>query len=293
MSPIEPATDIPATRRNPRVLAVLALVLLFATGCALTQHKLVSLPTRNSVHADQLVVLSDFPIPEKSPLISDLKTLREEVHKSLGLPFGSRPVTVYLFADETVYARYLKLTYPDLPDRRAYFIKKSPGDELAVYTSWGDRIQEDLRHEFTHGLLHASLKTPQLWLDEGLAEYFEVVGPTGTVNRSDVSRLAAALDEGWKPNLPRLESLAKVDQMSRSDYREAWAWVHFMLHSSEDSRQVLLGYLQDLRTNKNPRAISERLAELYPNAHERMKSYVASVYTTGSPAQASVRVDGR
>ena len=28
-----------------------------------------------------------------------------------------------------------------------------------MYTWWGDRIQEDLRHEFTHGLLHACLET--------------------------------------------------------------------------------------------------------------------------------------
>jgi hypothetical protein len=257
--------------------AFLALALL--AGCALTHSELVQLPARNSIHSEQLVVLSDFRIPGNSPLSADLKALRESVHTTLELPYGSRPVTVYLFANELTYSQYLKATFPDLPERRAYFVKKTPGDELAVYTAWGDRIQEDLRHEFTHGLLHAAMKTPPLWLDEGLAEYFEVSGAPGTTNRSDIARLTAAVDDGWKPDLKRLESLTKVDQMSRADYREAWAWVHFLLHSSPETKHILLSYLQDLRARKEPTPISERLATDMPNAPERLTSHVASLYT--------------
>ena len=47
-------------------------------------------------------------------------------------------------------------------------------EDLLVYTYWGDRIQQDLRHELTHALLHSVLKDVPLWLDEGLAEYFEM-----------------------------------------------------------------------------------------------------------------------
>lgn len=256
-----------------------AVVLLMLAGCALTHSEIVQLPARNSIHSEQLVVLSDFRIPGNSPLIADLKSLRETVHTSLELPYGSRPVTVYLFENEVTYSQYLKAAFPELPERRAYFVKKTPGDELAVYTAWGDRVQEDLRHEFTHGLLHAAMKTPPLWLDEGLAEYFEVSGPPGTTNRSDIARLTAAVDDGWKPDLKRLESLTKVDQMSRADYREAWAWVHFLLHNSPETRHVLLSYLQDLRTKKEPTPISDRLAADLPNAHERVIAHVASLYT--------------
>ncbi|GIT30210.1 MAG: hypothetical protein Ct9H300mP1_22560 [Planctomycetaceae bacterium] len=54
---------------------------------------------------------------------------------------------------------------------------------------------EDLRHEFTHGVLHSSLKRVPLWLDEGLAEYFEVVGPKpGGVNTE--------YPTGWPRRLP-------------------------------------------------------------------------------------------
>ena len=50
------------------------------------------------------------------------------------------------------------------------------------------------------------------------------------------------------PDLAKLEKLTLVSQMERPQYREAWAWVHFMLHSKPESKAVLLSYLQQLRT---------------------------------------------
>ena len=54
-----------------------------------------------------------------------------------------------------------------------------------VYTYWGNRIQQDLRHELTHAILHSVLKDVPLWLDEGLAEYFEVPHGWKGVNPSN------------------------------------------------------------------------------------------------------------
>ena len=54
--------------------------------------------------------------------------------------------------------------------------------------------------------------------------------------------------------------------MHRADYREAWAWVHYMLHSSPETRQVLLNYLHELRTNPKPGPLHERLLADTPDA---------------------------
>ena len=62
--------------------------------------------------------------------------------------------------------------FPGTPSRRAFFVE-SP-THLSVYAQWGDRVQEDLRHEVVHGYLHAVLRDIPLCLDEGIAEYFEV-----------------------------------------------------------------------------------------------------------------------
>ena len=44
----------------------------------------------------------------------------------------------------------------------------------AVYAYRHPELPIDLRHECTHALLHANLPMVPLWLDEGLAEYFEM-----------------------------------------------------------------------------------------------------------------------
>lgn len=254
-------------------VAIVALTLL--AGCRTVAPVPVGLPKQHAMENEHLLVRSDIKLPKDHPVLRDLDGLRDQIADELNLPVQKQPVTVYLFADEVRYAQYLQARYPLLPPRRAYFV--GTAKELAVYTFWGERIQEDLRHEYTHGVLHASLADVPLWLDEGLAEYFEVTSqPTG-MNRDYAMRLASNLSQGWKPDLDRLESLETVDDMQKADYQEAWAWVHFMLHHSEESRSVLVSYLHDLRTNPKPGSLATRLRTAIPSAEARFASHAASL----------------
>jgi hypothetical protein len=47
--------------------------------------------------------------------------------------------------------------------------------------------------------------------------------------------------------------------MTSRDYREAWGWVYFMLQGSPQGRDVLITYLQDLRTGASREPLSARL----------------------------------
>ncbi|NQV23674.1 MAG: hypothetical protein HQ518_04825 [Rhodopirellula sp.] len=282
--------ELTTTRRNFLrawgVVGGVSLATSMLTGCRSTSRNadlpVVSLPGRHSVQADQLVLLSDFRIDYNHAVIADLKQLRGDVLRELELKPSEQPVVVYLFENEQLYYDYLKSTWPMLPYRRAYFFGNSY--ELAVYTSWGDKVQEDLRHEFTHGILHSTLRTVPLWLDEGIAEYFEEAGDKpGTVKRKAVERLSLALSNGWKPSMTRLEGLTEVADMGQSDYEESWAWIHFMLHGDPAVRQVLVNYLTDLRTIINPEPLSNRLDETMLTATDRFSSYVASLNTFGGP----------
>ncbi len=259
---------------------LLTLILcIFVTGCRSTDKSVTSsLPSKHSVRSDQLLVMSDFRIPRKHELIEELISLRKEVTSTLHLPAQNEEVVVYLFQNEAEYRSYLNSIYPGLPPRRAYFVGTST--ELAVYTFWGDRIQEDLRHEYTHGLLHTSLMHVPLWLDEGLAEYFEVPQGSRNINYDHASKLPQRLADGWRPDLKRLEALEEFAQMKRTDYQESWAWVHFMLQTSPTSQEALLSYLQDLRDNKTPPPISKRLSQNVPQVQQRIASHMAA-FTVG------------
>ena len=252
--------------------------MIIISGCHTTQLATIALPARHSVRSDQLLVLSNFKLERDHELIQNLKDLRKKVISTLGLSFEDDDVVVYLFSDKESYERYLDLMYPDLPARRAYFVGRPK--ELAVFTYWGDRVQEDLRHEFTHGLLHANSRKVPLWLDEGLAEYFETAEKTPAMVKTKYSeKLASLLESGWRPDVKRLENLDDFASMSRADYREAWAWVHFMIHHSPDTHQILNDYLLDLKTKVRPKSISQRLADLTPQYEQRLTAYLANIKT--------------
>jgi hypothetical protein len=256
------------------LLSAICLLIGTTTGCQ-TQPKYSGLPKKTSVKNDGLKVLSDVKLAKDHELLVDLENLRDEISTELNLPPQKQQVVVYLFGSEERYRDYMRTAFPQLPPRRAYFVGSSK--ELAVYTFWGDRVQEDLRHEYTHGILHATLKDVPLWLDEGLAEYFELAGPPGQINPEYASRLGLAVSSGWQPDMDRLEQLETVGQMQRTDYQEAWAWVHFMLHDGDDSRAVLLGYLKTLQTQKDAGSLVARLRDDIPAFNDRFTSYVATI----------------
>ena len=133
-----------------------------------------------------------------------------------------------------------------------------------MYAYRQPRLVEDLRHEGTHALLHASIGDLPLWLDEGLAEYFEVPDDRRGLNAEHISRLPLDIADGWAPDLKRLETLDNARDMSPRDYRESWAWVHSLLDAPA-RKAVLIAYMNDLRSVKGEekiRPLSDRLSRL-------------------------------
>ena len=234
-------------------------------------------PSRHSVRVENLVLKSDAELPAGDPLVADLRRLHAAVTAGLALPPTARDVTVYLFPDEPSYRRYLEFEHPGLPPRRAYFVGTAAA--LRVYTFLGDRTAEDLRHETVHGLLHASLPGVPLWLDEGLAEYFETPTPGG-VNGDYPEILARELAAGRRPDLARLEELTDFAALARRDYAESWAWVHLLMAGD---RAVLLEHLAALGPHgAAPVSLSRRLAaDRGGDPNPRLAAHVAGLLGTG------------
>jgi hypothetical protein len=258
----------------------------------------VPTPRRYCFRLPPYVFFADFEVDRKLPLFDDLARLRDQVYQELQLPPGSAVVQVYLFENEERYRRFMRARYPRLPSRRAFFVAEprplGGGDDLLVYTFWGDRIQQDLRHELTHALLHGVIRDVPLWLDEGLAEYFELPPGQDGVNASHLRHLCAADAGGFLPGLARLEGLSEVDKMERPEYREAWAWVHLMLRSSPEAKKVLLGYLGylqrlRLRAEEKPDPLGPRLAAVFPAPEEALKQHLARLDPAGHKELAEQR----
>jgi hypothetical protein len=237
-------------------------------------------PGKRSFRVSQYLFLSDFELKRDLPLFRELAALRDQVYKELQLPESTKLIQVFIFEDRDHYERFMRAKYPDLPKRRAFFVAQphSVGGEedLLVYTYWGDRVREDLRHELTHALLHSVLRDVPLWLDEGLAEYFELPPEWKGVNGHHLEQIRSR-SEPFKPDLARLEQLSQVQQMAPAEYREAWAWVHLMLRDRAEAKGVLLTYLQQLRANPNPGQLGPRLAAVYPVLNEALNRHLAQL----------------
>jgi hypothetical protein len=237
------------------------------------------LPGKYNFRIAPYVFLSDFKIDSDLPLFRELAQLRDQVQKELLLPPGDAIVQVYLFQTKERYEVFMKEKYPELPPRRAFFVAQprsiGGAEDLLVYTYWGDRIRQDLRHELTHGLLHSVINDVPLWLDEGLAEYFELPPEQQGINPAHVRMLRRDLESGaYRLGLTRLEGLDKVAQMNPAEYREAWAWVHLMLRTRPEARTVLLSYLQQLRGKRHPGPVEPKLALVYPALEESLLAHV-------------------
>lgn len=250
-------------------------VALLVSGCQSTPKTTFSTerPSLHTVSTKHFVINTDVRLESDNILVTELEALHDRVHETLRLPEQRDPVNVYLFSDEATYRFYMHTTWRDLPPRRAYFVGTTR--ELAVYSFVSPQVLEDLRHEFTHGLLHATLQTVPLWLDEGLAEYFEVSTSTPeAAHAAHLSEWQLAESENWNPNLYRLEVITDFRDLSQRDYAESWAWVHFMLNSSEEASGVLLKYLEELQTTKTPRRLLPSLETAVPSFFTDLPAHV-------------------
>lgn len=268
--------------RRTNVLSVLACLVICGvmSGCKTAQPTFsVERPVQHTARGTGFAIHSNLPKGPTAPLVKELEQLRGEIFEQLKLPEQRDPVALYLFSDEASYRNYMQTTWPNLPPRRAYFVGTSR--ELAVYSFHGGSVKEDLRHEFTHGLLHACLETVPLWLDEGLAEYFEVEGAVaGAPHRGHLKTLQTARADGWNPSLYQLEQLSDFRRMSQRDYAEAWGWVHFMLQSDEASQETLLNYIAELKDQTVAAPLMPHLEKATPTYYNGLISHVSTMAQT-------------
>jgi hypothetical protein len=240
--------------------ALIVLGLFSAVGCGTVPNVQLTLPNRYVIVREQLVLHSDFPIPARHRLFEELTARRADLSRRVELPLSDESIHVYLFEDAGRFDGFMRLYHPEFPRRRAYFVETDT--RLAVYAQWGDHVGEDLRHEVTHGYLHSVLPNVPLWLDEGLAEYFELPRGSNGLNQPHREMLLRQIQAGWIPNLRRLEELDPTVDMCLADYAESWAWVHFLLNTTPERQDLCRSYLAELRRDGTAEPLSQRLEQM-------------------------------
>ena len=217
------------------------------------------------------VCRAEFPLAGWEAFLTELAQLQGELVRELRIQPPREPIELYLFRDKRNYSRFLKRYYPQVPFRRALFIKnQGPGQ---VFTYWSPEIATDLRHECTHALLHAALPVVPLWLDEGLAEYFEVPLHKRAFDNPYLGTLRWNVRLGMITSLESLEKKGDLAEMRQAEYRFAWAWVHFMLHGPREAHDELVGFLANIQAHAPPGVLSQRLERRLPGVQRRFAAH--------------------
>ncbi|WZO96422.1 DUF1570 domain-containing protein [Isosphaeraceae bacterium EP7] len=280
------------TRRSWGILAILPLIGL--SGCSVMGDRGPALlPTRYQLRTGPYVVSSQFPISAEHPVIGQLTHLQGEVETTLGLGQDqiTGPVEIFILDDKKDYLKFLSIHFPELPPRRAFFLAR--GGRRIIYAFLNEHIEEDLRHEATHALLHASVGDLPLWLDEGLAEYFEPPSQRSRLHPEHLARLKELASTGWEPDLPRLESLGQIDEMTPKEYSESWAWVHYLINGPAADRARLGDYLRDVQARRQPTPLSARPGEPQPQLAGELLDYLSKVEKVPASTLASGGVSVR
>lgn len=281
-----PRPDSRTLRRRTAWAPVVCLAACAVVGCAtLGDPGQPLVPDRVETRTGPFAVYTNARIAADAPALRSLQALEADLASQLGLRVAADgpPVEVYILKDREAFGHFLRFYYPELPPRRAFFLAQ--GAKRMVYTFTNDRLDEDLRHEATHALLHAGVGDLPLWLDEGLAEYFEGPGARNGLNPEHLARLPDDVNAGWRPDLARLESLTNVRDMTPRDYRESWAWVHYLLNGPPAGKSALLGYLADLRADPHGAApLSSRTGSTDLGNGRRMLTHLERIRSSPAPA---------
>ncbi len=202
---------------------------------------------------------------------AQLASVEEELSRNLNLVQPDNAgMQVIVFKSAASYRAYLSSRIPEARHRRAIFYRS--GDQYQIYAYRHEQLLTDLRHEYTHAILHRALPFVPLWIDEGLAEYLEVQ-PERRARSSRLMAMKWKCRTGWKPSLRNLESIPSAARMTGDHYRDSWAWTHYLLNESDQTRTLFREYLAAVSAGAAPGAFSEWVALRDSEVEKRVGSY--------------------
>lgn len=201
---------------------------------------------------------------------SQLDQVQRELQDALGVKTSDEPIQVFVFRTHRNYLNSLVRRLPQARFRSAIYFRDGEVSQVFVWQSRSMLV--DLRHEMVHVLLHQYLPFLPLWLDEGLAEYFEET-PEKRLSSFRMTEIQLKAKVGITPSLNSLEKIPSADQMNSDDYRDSWAWACLLLNESEESRNLLRRYFAEIHRGEAPAAVSRFGPAEIPDFQRRANSY--------------------
>lgn len=213
-----------------------------------------------------------------SESIKQIAELDKELSERFSLPRCQEKIKLFIFEDVKSYTTYIQKEYPGAPMRRALFAmeKDKPGK---VFTFLHEEFDVDLRHECTHALLHSKIGRLPIWIDEGLAEYFEAPIAQRVYKEPYFSQIKRNVSYNLfapVPDIKKLENIKKMGDFLEIHYRNSWSWMNFMIN--DPARQKILGNYLVLCKNADENEKEQGIFPSFTDMISRMEPKYKSEY---------------
>ncbi len=187
-------------------------------------------------------IFADFDVEEVRSTMEELYRLDTELCRLFHFGDGEKRIQLYILSDKKRYYDFVLSKFPTAPFRRALYAME-PGSPGQVFLFRHEDFAVDLRHECTHALIHLRVDQVPIWLDEGLAEFFEVPASERLYKEPYFKQIKRNNSFGFYPDLQKLEKINTMELFLEKNYRDSWSWAHFLL-AHEDTRECLAEYLR-------------------------------------------------
>lgn len=255
---------------------------------------LLSASTPAPAQADPADVIRFEPTPDLTVYRSKYYRIHSNLSRDEVLPYGKHmdavyeqydkrfrglgqqqvePMSLYLFEDKQQYDRFLAEHDIDATHSGGMFFVTHRLQGLATWVDQRHRRKtfEVLQHEGFHQFAwHAIGAKLPVWLNEGLAQYFEhaVIADgrmsLGMTSAARIEKVRDALDRGTALGVEDMmqitadqwgKTLAKDPQRASLLYAQAWSLTYFLIHGDQGRWQPKLSaYLKELSAGEQPSA---------------------------------------
>lgn len=208
--------------------------------------------------------IGDAPAAQIRRVAQQLEQFREAMVRALPRATAASPVPtiVMVFATDRSLTPVKPLFRGNTVDIGGYYRSGDDRNYIAINGEYIDFALQTVFHEYAHALTGNSLGSAPAWVNEGLAEFYEVVQTLDGGKSIVIGRAPAQHVELLKGStLMPIKELLAIDHSSPAYnegvrrgvfYAQSWALVHYLVLGNKERAPQFSKYLAGLRSGTSP-----------------------------------------
>lgn len=245
----------------------------------------------------QFEILTDMGEQEAYELASTVDRMMTAIGRTTDLRLASpRPIRVMAFRSSGRFLPFRDALAGPGTDKTGVFATTNFTNYILLDGS-KKRLRQMMRHELTHLFMSNSFDTAPLWVNEGLAEFYETLGVQGDgllIGSPHPRTVQLLRRERFLPIREILEMTGSAEEFRSGPraeviYAQSWAMIHYLLVARQDGQEQLRDYLALLLEGRDQNEAFERA---FGRSPEELEKEVSAYVRRGNFRQVAIESAG-